>query len=217
MSLVATDQILESLGWRYATKQFDSTRKITEQDWGLLAETIRLAPSSYGLQPWRALVIQNPQTRKALRSVSWDQSQVEDCSHYVVFAALKKVTEEYIGKFIETVAQQRGLAVDALAQYREMMVGDLVKGPRAEISQFWSQRQVYIAMGMLLETAALRRIDTCPLEGLDPTAYDKILALEGGEYATVAAVALGYRSAADGYQKLKKVRFSLDCLVELRK
>lgn len=204
---VKNEHIMKALEWRYATKVFDSTKKISSEDWNTLSESLRLAPSSYGLQPWKFWIVQNSDLRKKLKDVSWNQSQVTDCSHFVVFTTKKKMLEADIEKFIETTAKTRGLSTDALKGYRDMMLGDIVKGPRSQIVETWAQRQAYIAMGFLMETAALLEIDACPMEGLDPKAYDKLLGLEGSEWATVAAVALGYRHGDDKYQALKKVRY----------
>ncbi|ARI83861.1 NAD(P)H-dependent oxidoreductase [Microcystis aeruginosa] len=207
---IQPQEILEKLQWRYAVKKFDPSKKISEADWFVLEESLRLAPSSYGLQPWKFIVVQDPKIRAALTPVSWNQTQVEDCSHYVVLATLTKIEVAYVEKFVTKIAQVRELDVASLENYKNLMVSDLVNGPRSAIVQWWSQRQSYIAMGMLMETAALLDIDACPLEGIEPAAYDRILQLEGSGYAAVAAVALGYRSLEDKYQLLKKVRFDRD-------
>lgn len=216
MSKLAQSDLLTALNWRYATKIFDSSKKISNEDWTSLKESLRLAPSSYGLQPWKFLVIQNPELRKELRAVSWNQSQVEDCSHFVVFTTLEKVTEDYVAKFITRNSEVSGIPVEKLKGFNDMMVGDLVKGPRSETINWWAQRQSYIAMGHLTLAAALLQIDTCCLEGLDAKAYDKILKLEGTGYKTIAAVACGYRSAEDKYQHNKKVRFQESDVFEVR-
>lgn len=200
-------QILEALNWRYATKMFDATKKVSEADWKVLSESLRLAPSSYGLQPWKFMIVQTPDTRKKLREVSWNQSQVTDCSHFVVLTIKDKLDQADVEKFIQKTASTRGLEASALEGYKNMMIGDVVNGPRSQIAKWWAQRQSYIAMGFLMETAALMKIDTCPLEGLDSAAYDKILGLEGSGYSTVAAVAVGYRHPEDKYAGAKKVRF----------
>jgi nitroreductase len=210
---IQPQEILEKLQWRYAVKKFDPSKKISEADWFILEESLRLAPSSYGLQPWKFIVVQDPKIRAALTPVSWNQTQVEDCSHYVVLATLTKIEVAYVEKFVAKIAQVRELDVASLENYKNLMVSDLVNGPRSAIVQWWSQRQSYIAMGMLMETAALLDIDACPLEGIDPAAYDRILQLEGSGYAAVAAVALGYRSLEDKYQLLKKVRFDCDDVI----
>jgi nitroreductase len=216
MSPTPASQILEQLNWRYAVKAFDPSRKLSAEQWHVLSESLRLSPSSYGLQPWKFLVVQNPALRKQLRTVSWNQSQIEDCSHLVVFTTLKKMTPAYIQQFIRATASTRGQKPEDLAGYEKMMITNLTDNGRGETLQPWTQRQAYIAMGFLMETAALLGVDTCPIEGLDPAKYDEILNLKGTDYATVATVALGHRSAEDGYQRLKKVRFPTSDVIEIR-
>lgn len=202
------EEYLSDLGsFRYAVKRFEASKKISESDWHILEESLRLSPSSYGLQPWKFLIVQNANLREQLKPVSWGQTQVTDCSHYVVFATLKNLDEAYVDTFIQSIAQTRGVDAAALKGYRDAIVGDVVTGPRSAIAQAWTQRQAYIAMGNLMTTAAMMHIDTCPMEGLDPAAYDRILGLEKSAYATVAACAVGYRHAEDKYQFAKKVRF----------
>ena len=201
------DFVLKQMTWRYAVKKFDATKKIRTQDWTVLEESLRLAPSSYGLQPWKFIVVQNRDILKKLTPLSWGQTQVEDCSHYVVFASSVKLDQTHIEKHIAKIALERGVDPKTLDGYKNAMIGDLVKGPRSETIMHWAQRQSYIAMGFLLQTAAVLQIDTCPMEGLDPKGYDKVLGLENSEYATVAAVACGYRHMDDKYQSAKKVRF----------
>lgn len=215
-AIVDTTEFIQRLHWRYAVKKFDAQKKVSAQDWQVLAESLRLSPSSYGLQPWKFLVVQTPELRKQLTPLSWKQTQVEDCSHYVVFTTLKKVTTEYIQHFIDVTAKTREIPSESLNGYRDMMIGDLVKGPRAAVIQNWSQKQSYIAMGNLMNAAALMGVDTCPMEGLDPAAYDKVLGLDNTPYATVAAVAVGYRSAEDKYSQAKKIRFSSEEIFETR-
>jgi nitroreductase len=211
---VDVDWMISQLNWRYAVKKFDSSKKVSESDWKALEEVLRLSPSSYGLQPWKFLVIQNDEIRKRLTPASWNQTQVSDCSHYVVLTTLKKISEDYIQKFIDHTAQVRGIKSETLNGYRDMMIGDLVKGPRSAGIQEWACKQVYIAMGNLMNAAALMNIDTCPLEGLDPKKYDEILGLTDMEYGTAAAVAVGYRHPEDKYQHAAKVRFKNTTVVE---
>ena len=208
MKPVDNEVIHHQLNWRYACKKFDPTKKIREADWNILAESLRLSASSYGLQPWKFVIVQNPEIRKQLLPVSWGQTPVTDASHYVVLTYKEKMDEAHIDHFIHDVAQTRGIDPTTLKGYKDVMMGDLVTGPRSEIINWWAQRQVYIAMGTILTTAAMMNIDTLPMEGLDPIAYDKILGLEGSGYKTVAAVACGYRADDDKYQFAKKVRFS---------
>lgn len=216
MSRVDNEILFNQLNWRYACKKFDPTKKIRESDWALLSESLRLAPSSYGLQPWKFIHVQNPETRKLLLAQSWGQTPVTDCSHFIVFTAKEKMDEAFITQFIAQTAKVRGLDPATLEGYKNMMIGDLVKGPRSQIINHWADRQAYIAMGFLMNTAALMEIDTLPMEGLVPTEYDKILKLEGTGWKTVAAVACGYRAADDKYQHAKKVRFDLKDVLETR-
>ncbi|HWU44664.1 MAG TPA: NAD(P)H-dependent oxidoreductase [Bdellovibrio sp.] len=206
-------KIQEALEWRYATKKFDATKKISAQDWKTLTESLKLAPSSFGIQPWKFLVIQNPELREKLTPLSWGQTQVTDASHYVVFLYKEKIDQAYVEKFINRVAEVRGAPLESLDGYKNMMIENLVKGPEEKI-RVWSQRQAYIAMGFLLETAALLKIDATPMEGFDPAAYDKVLGLEGTGWKSVVSVALGYRHAEDAFQTMKKVRFSEETVIE---
>ncbi|MES2768971.1 MAG: NAD(P)H-dependent oxidoreductase [Bdellovibrionota bacterium] len=211
---VSQSHIQEALDWRYATKRFDPKKKISEKDWQVLTDSLQQAPSSYGLQPWKFLVIENPALRNKLKSVSWDQTQVTDASHYVVFLYKEKLDEEHIQKYIERIADVRNVPLGTLDSYKKMMIENLIQGPRSLTIDSWAQRQAYIAMGFLLETAALLKVDATPMEGLDPKAYDEILNLKNSGWRTVATVALGYRHPEDNYQNLKKVRFRQEDIIE---
>lgn len=206
-------KIQEALEWRYATKRYDATKKISTQDWKTLTESLKLAPSSYGIQPWKFLVIENAAVREQLKAASWNQTQVTDASHYVVFLYRDGIDVDFVQKYIDRIVEVRGAPREALDGYKNMMIENLANGPKEKI-QVWSQRQAYIAMGFLLETAALLKIDATPMEGFDPAAYNKILGLEGTEWKSIATVALGYRHSEDSFQALKKVRFSDDALIE---
>lgn len=208
--------ITQALNWRYATKRFDSAKKIPAADWEVLQKSLVMAPSSYGLQPWKFLIVQNPEIRVQLKAQSWNQSQVTDCSHYVVLTTKSTMTVDDIDRYIRRIVEVRGVAVESLEGFKKGMVGDLVNGARSQVIPGWSQRQAYIAMGFVLETAALLKIDACPMEGLDASAYDRILGLEGSSFRTVAAVALGYRHAEDPLATFKKVRFADEHVVEFR-
>lgn len=216
MAHVSNEILLQQLNWRYACKKFDPTKKIPDKDWTILVESLRLAASSYGLQPWKFIVVQSPEIRQQLLPLSWGQSPVTDCSHFIVFTYKEKMDEPHIEKHIQQTALTRGVDPEKLAGYKKMMINDLTVGPRAETINWWAQRQTYIAMGSLLTTAALMEIDTLPMEGLNPTEYDKVLKIEGTGWKTVAAVACGYRAPDDKYQFGKKVRFSVDEILEIR-
>jgi len=199
-------QFLASLEWRYATKAFD-TRKLPDATWAALEESLRLTPSSYGLQPWKFIVVNDPALRTKLRPVSWNQSQVTDASHLVVFARRTEVTETDVNEFFNQMVSERQADATKLEPYRQMMLGGVVKGKDAAAQKDWAARQLYIALGQLMGAAAAMAIDTCPLEGIDPDAYTEILGLKGTGYEVVVACAVGYRSAEDKYAGMKKIRF----------
>jgi nitroreductase len=206
--------LLAQLHWRYATKVFDPSRTIPDDVWKALEETLVLTPSSFGLQPWKFLVITNPGLKAALKPHSWGQSQVTDCSHYVVFATIKKISEADIDAFVARIAEVRGVTVDSLKGYRGMMVGDLIQGPRSQVAGEWAARQAYIALGNFMTAAALLQVDTCPMEGFVPAEYDKILGLEARGLTSAVCCAAGYRSETDKYARLPKVRFKAADVIE---
>jgi len=198
--------LLACLEWRYATKAFD-TRKLPDATWAALEESLRLTPSSFGLQPWKFIVVNDPAVRARLRPVSWNQSQVTDASHLVVFARRAEMTEADVDEFFRQIVADRNADAAKLEPYRQMMIGGVVKGKDAAAQKEWAARQVYIALGQFMGVAAALAVDTCALEGIDPPAYDEILGLRGTGYEVVVACAVGYRSAVDKYAAMKKVRF----------
>jgi nitroreductase len=214
MNPLSPNELISSLQWRYATKVFDSTRTIDPATWQALEETLVLSPSSYGLQPWKFIAITDRELRAKLRPHSWDQAQVTDCSHYVVFASLRKIGEADIDRFLKRASDVRGSTIDSLAGYRNMMINDVVRGPRSQAANEWAARQAYIALGNLMTAAALLQVDTCPMEGFSPPKYDEILGLEARGLTAAVCCAVGYRSPADKYAGLPKVRFAVDDVVE---
>jgi len=213
MGNMTNEKLIESLNWRYAVKKFDANKKIDEKTWSALEDSLVLTPSSYGLQPWKFLIVTNPEKKQQLTAVSWNQKQVEDCSHLVVFVVKEKMDEEHVQKFIEQTAKVRGIDAQSLEGYKKMMVGDVVNGPRGKNSFEWASRQAYIALGNFMTSAAVLGVDTCPMEGIDPAKYDEILGLVGSGWKTVVACPAGYRSPEDKYEQLKKVRFDTKDLI----
>ncbi|OGW72543.1 MAG: NAD(P)H-dependent oxidoreductase [Omnitrophica bacterium GWA2_52_12] len=210
------EELLSALKWRYATKQFDSLRKISDKDWAALEQALLLTPSSYGLQPWKFLVIRDPALRAQLMPVSWNQKQVLDCSHHIVFAAKTDITLGDVNQWIQRLAEVRGVTPESLAVYKSWMVKDLVEGPRHQVIHEWAARQCYIALGNFMTAAALLGIDTCPMEGLEPGKYDEILGLPAAGYKTVVACSAGYRALTDKYAAAAKVRYPAADIIEHR-
>lgn len=212
-AVINETELLQQLRWRYATKIFDPNKKIDSKIWSALEDVLVLSPSSFGLQPWKFRVIENPAIRAQLKAASWGQTQVVDASHLVVFTSRSSMTPQDVQKLIDRTAEVRNLPVETLTAYKNVML-NFVASRSPEQVVAWSQKQAYIAMGMLLSSAAMLGIDTCPLEGLDPTKYDEILGLTGGEYRTSFAVVLGYRAANDKYASLAKVRYEKSDVIE---
>lgn len=211
---IELEKIKRALDWRYATKAFDPKKIISPAHWEVLESSLLLAPSSYGLQPWKFLIVENKDLRAKLKPVSWNQTQVIDASHLVVFTTLKDISPDYIREFIKCTMEVRHVSHETLVGYENMMIKNITEGMDKEYIRTWNQRQAYIAMGFLLETAALLEIDSVAMEGINPGSYDEILGLEKTPYATVSAVALGYRSSEDSYQHAKKVRFPKDRIIQ---
>jgi len=213
MNHIPPQQLLQALQWRYATKAFDPARKIPADLWQTLEQALVLTPTSYGLQPYRFLVIQDPAKRAALLPHSWNQKQVVDASHFVVFAARTRMTGADVDRLIRRTSDVRKIPADSLNFYRDMMLGDIVNGPRSKAAHEWAARQAYIALGNLMTCAAVLGVDACPMEGFNPPEYDRLLGLQGGDYAAVVACALGYRAAGDRNASLAKVRYETAELV----
>jgi nitroreductase len=216
MTPIAPAQLLDVLSWRYATKVFDPARVIPAATWTALEQSLVLTPSSYGLQPWKFLVITGKPLREKLRPASWNQGQITDASHLVVFLARTEMQVADVQRLIDATAQARGIPVAALDGYKGMMIKDLVQGPRSTIAREWAIRQCYIALGQLMASCALLGVDACPMEGFDPVQYDAILGLAGSGYTTAVVCPVGYRAADDKYATQGKVRYPLAQLVERR-
>lgn len=213
MTHCSTDSLLTALRWRYATKQFDPSRVIPADTWAAIEESMVLTPSSFGLQPWRFLVIDDPELRAKLRAESWNQPQVTDASHYVVLAARTNVTEKEIDTWIHCLATTQDREPDAFAPLRGMIVG-FAETMSCEQRHQWNKRQVYIALGQVMTAAAMLGIDACPMEGISTAGYDRLLGLEGGGYATAVGCAFGYRSPEDKYASIPKARFPHEDVVK---
>ena len=209
---VPCSELIHHLNWRYATKVFDATKKIPTETWTALEEALILSPSSFGLQPWKFIVITDKEMREKLQPHSWGQGQVTQCSHYVVFAALTKIDEAYIDSNLARTAEVRGVAVESLGGFRKMLTGTLIQGGYG--TPEWAARQAYIALGNFMTAAAVLQIDTCPMEGFVPAEYDKILGLPAKGLTSIVCCAAGYRSDTDKYAALAKVRFPASAMIE---
>lgn len=200
-------QLLAGLSWRYATKQFDARLKISDEDWDALEKALVLTPSRFGFQPWTFIVIDDPAIRERLLPASYDQRQVVDASHLVVFAAKVNFGEADLTAHVNRVAEVRGVTMAELAPLRALWISRAVDGMNDTGRRAMAVNQVYIALGNLITSAALLGIDVCPMEGIEKSEYDTILGLKAKGLGTVVVAALGFRAPTDKYATLPKVRF----------
>ncbi len=196
----------DHLNWRYATQKFDPDKKIPEAEFLEILESLRLAPSSYGLQPWKFVVVRDKTVRKKLREHAWNQAQVTDASHLIILCALRTIDPGYVKHFTARLAESRGVAPGSLTAYEQGMLNAL-KTMSAQTLREWMKRQVYLALGILLAQCAYKRIDSCPMEGFEAKKFDEILDLEKLNLESVVLCPIGYRAEDDQYAALKKVRF----------
>lgn len=210
---VAPSVLLNALRWRYATKRFDPARTIPAETWSSLEESLVLTPSSLGLQPWRFLVVTDAEAKEALSAASYRQTQPRDCSHFVVMAVRRGLDDAHVDRYLARAAEVRGVAVASLDKFRGMIAGSLGKARGDGTLDVWQSHQIYIALGQFMAAAALLGVDTCPMEGIEPSRYDEILRLAGTGYSTVVACAAGYRHPEDKYSTTPKVRFQTEDVI----
>ena len=208
----APQEVLKQLQWRYAVKEFDSSKKIPEDVWKVLEQSLVLSPSSYGLQPWKFFVVKNQDIRNQLLEHSWGQKQVVDASHLVVLAIKKDIDGEYVDSYVQRMAEVQNVPVENLQKFSNVVKGSIQKSPQDK--DVWSAKQVYIALGFLMTVAAMLEIDTCPMEGFIPDKYDEVLGLTAKGYHAAVICPVGYRSATDKYATKPKVRFKTEDVVE---
>jgi nitroreductase len=214
--VMKTSEILSALKWRYACKVFDSSKKIPSELWEALEASLVLTPSSFGLQPWKFLVIEDPALKESLVPHAWNQRQVADCSHLVVMLTHREMPEAHIDDNIRRMIEVRGGTPEALLGFRKMVAGFRQSGEEKGWLRDWAKQQCYIALGQFMLAAALLEIDTCPMEGFVPVKFDEVLGLTGTDYTASVLCPAGYRSADDRYAVLPKVRFDAADVIEHR-
>ena len=207
------NNFIENQNWRYATKKFDATKKVSTEDLETLKKAIQLSSSSYGLQLYKVFIIENPEVRAQLQPVSWGQSQIVDASHLLVFANIVNVQESHIDAYVQNIADTRGLSVDDLKGYSDFMKSKIVPLP-VEQKAVWTSKQTYLALGNLLNAAAELKIDVTPMEGFEPEKYNEILGLDKLGLNASLVAAIGYRHEEDATQHYAKVRKPIEELFE---
>ncbi|MGJ8661343.1 MAG: NAD(P)H-dependent oxidoreductase [Bacteroidota bacterium] len=206
--------IIEALNWRYAVKKYDASKKISDSDLEVLKESIRLAPTAFGLQSFSVLIIENPEIRAQLQVASYGQTQVVDASHLFVFAAHKSVSDVAVDSYMTNVANTRKLQIEQTHGFGNHIKQSVSPMNADEISD-WNTKQTYLALGQLLQTAAEMRIDSTPMEGFDAERVNEILNLDALDMKVSVICALGYRSTDDKNQFQAKVRKHADDLFQI--
>jgi len=207
------NNFIENQNWRYATKKFDATKKVSAEDLETLKKAIQLSSSSYGLQLYKVFIIENPAIRAQLQPVSWGQSQIVEASHLFVFANVVDVQENHIDNYVQNIANTRGLALEDLKGYSDFMKSKIVSLP-VEQKAVWTSKQTYLALGNLLNAAAELKIDVTPMEGFEPEQYNEILGLDKLGLNAALVATIGYRHEEDATQHYAKVRKSIEELFE---
>ncbi|HCC05994.1 TPA: NAD(P)H-dependent oxidoreductase [Candidatus Nomurabacteria bacterium] len=204
--------ITEVLEWRYATKKFDTNKKLTDEILNQILEAGRLSPSSLGLQPWKFILVENVELRTKLREAGYNQPQITDASHLVVLTYKNSLDEAYVDSYLKYTADLRGITTDDLKSYKDMIMGSITSRTPEEL-KVWNSRQVYIPLGVMLTASALLEVDTCPMEGFDTNKFDEILGLNEMGYSSTAILALGYRAEDDDTAHYKKSRFGTEEII----
>jgi len=206
-------ELLKNLRWRYATKKFNTSKKVSANDLEKLKEAVQLSVSSYGLQLYKVLIIENPEIRQQLKPVSWNQNQITDASHLFVFCNYTDASPEAIDAFIKQTAETRNLDLERLNGYGDFIKEKLnEKTPDEKTS--WLKSQTYLALGNLLNACAELKIDACPMEGFEPEAYNKILGLDTQGLNASVIAPIGYRHDEDHTIGQQKVRKPMEVLFE---
>ncbi len=209
-----TESFLSSRLWRYATKRFDTNQNLSEEQLHLILESIRLTPTSYGLQPFKVLVVNSINLREQLRSAGFDQPQFSDASHLLAFAHYDGFSEDLIDRYIDLTIEIRQADPAKIEGYRSFLK-NLFGAWSTEQKSHWADKQMYLALGSALQAAAELKLDSCALEGFDSKKANEILGLTEKHLKVTAFLALGYRSSEDATQHLPKVRVPSSVLVEI--
>ena len=198
--------LLDNLQWRYATKKYDPTKKVVQEDVDKILEAARLAPTSSGLQQFRVIVITNQELKEKIVPIAMDQQIVADCSHLLVFAAWDHYTEERIGQIYDYTTDERGLPRGRFASYTDRLKA-LYLPQSADLNFIHTARQAYIGFGLAIAQAAELKVDSTPMEGFNNDELDELLGLKSKGLKSVTLLPLGYRDAeGDWLVNMKKVR-----------
>ena len=205
-------EIIEKLQWRYATKKFDPSKKLTTEKLAVLKEAFNLTATSYGLQPLKMVIVSEEKMKADLVPMTMDQEQVKDCSHVLVLCIEAALTDDYIKRYFNKVESLRKTPREILEPFESFLTTEFSEKTEAEITN-WMSKQAYLALGNLLTVCALEEIDGCPIEGFEPAKYDEYLGLSTLGLKSVLVLAVGHRAEDDLFAAMKKVRRGVDRVV----
>jgi nitroreductase len=208
------DEYLNNLTWRYATKKFDAQQKLSSAETDMLEETLRLAPSSFGFQLWKFYRVDDPTIRAAVKDAGYGQTQLIEASHLYALASKSAPTEQDVVDFIESIKTARGATDESLAGYKKALESSVIGKPAGDIA-IWTAKQVYIALGFLLDAAAQHKIDACPMEGFDSVKVSEIIGATKEGYAVQILCPVGHRAMDDKYAAEKKVRYPKERIIKI--
>ncbi|MBH18875.1 MAG: NAD(P)H-dependent oxidoreductase [Crocinitomicaceae bacterium] len=205
--------VIDQYKWRYATKKFDAKKKISDSNIELIKESISLAPTSYGLQLFKVIIVENQEIKNELKKASYNQSQISDASHIFVFCNSTKIIGDDIDNYIKNKSSIQNKPISEISGYGDFLKTTLLKKEHKKVS-IWTANQVYIALSHLMTFCPSIGIDSCPVEGFDSYKYNEILNLNNRNLNSTVVAAVGYRSNKDSSQYEKKIRKSNDELFE---
>lgn len=207
-------EILHALSWRYATKIFDPSKKVEEDDISTILESARLSPSSFGIEMWKFIIVKDKAIRTKLRAAGYDQPKITDASHLIVITYRTDAAKNLTKELIERTAKAQNVKADSLGGFKAMLDSTVAQKLSVGTLESWVRTQTYIPLGIMIETAALLSIDTGPMEGFDNGKVDEILGLAKKNLKSVTMLTLGYRGD-DPASARPKVRRTYDEVIEI--
>ena len=205
--------IIDDLNWRYATKKYDAEKKISPADFEIICQSLRLVPSSYGLQPVKYIVINDKSMREKLLPLAYNQPQITDASHLIVICSYRNISPKIVAEHLTLMSEVRSIPLEDLSKFGENMNASFAKLSAEELCE-WTAKQAYISLGHIMHTCANLRIDATPMEGFNKTSFDEVLNLASKNLQSVLLLAVGYRSPEDNLARMAKVRKSTEVLFE---
>lgn len=206
------ENTIQKLNWRYATKNFDSSRKLSDEKLEVLKQTFNLTATSYGLQPVKMIVVSNQEVKNELMPLTYNQPQVRDASHVLILCVESEIDTDFIIDHFKRVEETRNTSRDILDRFEKNLVEIFSGWSKDEVKQ-WMINQLYLTLGALLTVCAVEKIDSCPMEGFLPEKYDRLLGLDKMGLESVIVLPVGYRNESDFFLSLQKVRRGIEELV----